>query len=334
LKILVTGATGFVGGHIARRLLERGYDVNVLIRKSSNTVNIQGMALNIFYGDLRDRGTLIKALAGCGGLFHIAAMYDFWAADPRDFYRVNVEGTKNIINAALGQGVKKIIYTSSESTLACGKDPDGNGSELAGIGDVYGDYKKSKLLAEIEVLKLCGQGHPIVIVNPTTPIGSGDIRPTPTGRIVLDMLNGAMPAYVNTGLNIIDVEDVARGHILAFEKGGPGERYILGNKNMTLKQILEIIAGIAGTAAPKVQIPLGFAKILAYFDEFISGKILRKPPRAPLAAVRTAYKYKYFDCSFDTDRLGLKLAPVGAAFEKSVRWFRENGYVKNRPKKA
>jgi len=329
LRFLVTGATGFVGSHIAHKLLEKGHDVNVLIRKSSNIRNIQGLPFKVIYGDLRDRESLKKAACGCKGLFHAAAMYGFWARDPQDFYRINVEGTKNVIKAAVSQGVEKIVYTSSESTLGPGSSSNGNGYGLASPDDVFGDYKKSKLLAEIEVLKLCGKGYPVTIVNPTTPIGAGDVYPTPTGKIVLDMLNGAMPAYVNTGLNIIDVEDVAEGHLLAFEKGGPGDRYVLGNKNLTLKDILGIIADIAGLSAPKVQIPLAAARFLAYIDEFLSGKLLRRHPKIPLAAVRTAHKFKYYDCSFDTGRLGLELAPVEQAFEKSINWFKENGYVRN-----
>ncbi len=330
MRFLVTGATGFVGSHIALKLLEKGHDVNVLIRKSSNTRNIQGLPYKVIYGDLRDRESLKKAACGCKGLFHAAAMYGFWARDPQDFYRINVEGTKNVIEAAVSEGLEKIVYTSSESTLDPGSGSNGNGYGLASIDDVFGDYKKSKLLAEIEVLKLCSKGYPVTIVNPTTPIGAGDVYPTPTGRIVLDMLNGAMPAYVNTGLNIIDVEDVAEGHLLAFEKGGPGDRYVLGNENLTLKDILEIIAGIAGLNAPKVQIPLAAARFFAHIDEFLSGKLLKRHPKIPLAAVRTAHKFKYYDCSRDTGRLGLELAPVEQAFEKSIRWFKENGYVRNR----
>jgi dihydroflavonol-4-reductase len=329
LKVLVTGASGFIGGHITRKLLDKGYDVNVLIRRSSSTANILGYPYKVHYGDLRDQQAVRSALAGCRGLFHAAALYGFWAKDPGDFYSVNVEGTKDIMKIALEEGVKKIVYTSSESTLVC-RNGSKKDFELASTSDVYGDYKKSKLLAEIEVRKMALEGCPVVIVNPTTPIGSADIVPTPTGRIVLDMLNGAMPAYVNTGLNVIDVEDVAAGHILAYEKAEPGERFVLGNRDLSLRQIMDIIGGIAGIKVPRTQIPLGFAITLAYADEFISGKLLKRHPRIPLAAVRTAYKKKFFDCSIDTGKLGLKLTPVEEAFEKSINWFIENGYVKNR----
>jgi dihydroflavonol-4-reductase len=300
-----------------------------MIRKTSNMANIKNFPFEIFYGDLREKEDLEKAVDGCEGLFHVAALYGFWALHPKDFYLVNVDGTKNLLEAAVKQGVKKIIYTSSESSLDCSKAASGQGFELADINHVYGDYKKSKLLAEIEVSKLYSKGCPVITINPTTPIGSGDVVPTPTGKIVLDMLNGAMPAYVNTGLNIIDVEDVAMGHVIAFEKGDPGERYVLGNKNMVFKEMLEIIADIAGIKPPVVKIPLGFAKTLAYFDEFFSGKILKKHPRIPLAAVKTAYKYKFFDCSRDVQRLGLRLTPVEDAFRKSINWFRENGYARS-----
>ena len=333
MRVLVTGASGFIGGHIARKLLEKGYEVSVLIRKSSNTANIVGMPYRICYGDIRDKDSVRKALKGCRGLFHAAAMYGFWARDPMDFYRVNVEGTKNMIEAAMEEGVEKIVYTSSESALEGGNGAEG-GSGLARIEDVCGDYKKSKLLAEIEVRKMAAAGLPVLIVNPTTPIGSGDIVPTPTGRIVLDMLNGAMPAYVNTGLNVIDVEDVARGHILAYEKAGPGERFVLGNRDLSLRQMLEIIAGIAGMRPPRTEIPLGAASVLAYADEFFSGKMLKRHPRIPLAAVRTAYKKRFFDCRPYTVRLGLALMPVEKAFEKSINWFTENGYVRDRRQKT
>lgn len=329
MRVLITGATGFIGSHVARRLIDRGFEVNALVRKASNTLNIQGLPLNVIYGDLEDQDSIRRAMKGCKGVFHIAASYGFWAIDPGQFYRSNVEGTKNIMEAAREVGVEKIIYTSSESTLKINSSQNGDEMELDSLENLPGSYKKSKLVAEKEVLKSRDNGLPVIIVSPTTPIGSRDVKPTPTGKIVLDMLNGKMPAYVNTGLNIIDVEDAAEGHILAFEKGKAGKRYLLGNKNLTLKQILDIIGTIAGIRPPKVQVPLWLAKYASYADEFISGKVFRKHPRIPLAAVKTAYKFRHFDCSKSVSELGLPQNPVEDAFEKSIKWFRENDYVKN-----
>lgn len=330
MRVLVTGATGFIGSNVAKKLIEAGFEVNALIRKSSNKLNIKRLPLEIFYGDLIDKESLERAVKGCRGLFHVAASYSFWSPNPDEFYKTNVEGTGNIIQAAVNAGVEKIVYTSSESTI---KNSSSGGAasegEMCDLCDVAGDYKKSKLLAEREVLEFCKRSYPIVIVNPTTPIGPGDVKPTPTGRIVLDFLNKKMPAYVNTGLNVIDVEDVACGHLLAFEKGKIGERYLLGNKNLTLKQIFEIVADIAGMKPPRIQIPLWLAMTAAYVNEFISGKIFKKHPAVPVAAVKTAYKFRYFDCSKAVYQLGLPQAPVEVAFEKSVKWFKENGYVKN-----
>jgi len=277
MKVLVTGSTGFIGGNIVKKLIENGFKVNVLIRKNSNTLNINRLPVNIYYGDICDINTLVKPMKGCNGLFHAAAFYSFWSADPKIFYQVNVVGTKNIIETAYRQGVEKIIYTSSESTLKSniiknnpkeGIKPDitsysrsnsslnnvinrdynnkfnnrfngifnssnfKNSYEINNLNSVYGDYKKSKVLAEIEVIKMIDKKMPVIIINPTTPVGPGDVKPTPTGKIVLDYLNRKMPAYVDTGLNIIDVEDVAIGHIKAFQKGRIGKRYILGNKHL------------------------------------------------------------------------------------------------------
>ena len=389
MKVLVTGSTGFIGGNIVKKLIENDFEVNVLIRKNSNTLNINKLPVNIFYGDICDRNSLIEPMKGCSGLFHAAAFYSFWSADPKIFYQINVNGTKNIIETAYQQGIEKIIYTSSESTLKSkifkdsnlkkGSKTDSfsnyrsdgslncrsnngfnnssnnessngfyrdynskfngrfnsitnstnfkNSYEINDLNSVFGDYKKSKILAEIEVMKMIDKKMPIIIINPTTPIGAKDVKPTPTGKIVLDYLNRKMPAYVDTGLNIIDVEDVATGHIKAFMKGKIGKRYILGNKNLTLKQIFEILEKITKIKSPKIEIPLGLAKLCAYIDEFISGKILKKHPRIPLAAVQTASKYRFFDCSSDTAELGMKLTPVEFSFEKACRWFMENGYV-------
>lgn len=245
MKAMVTGATGFIGANLVHGLIKQGYQVKALVRKESNRENIEGLDIEVVVGDLRDKASLIRALDGCEVLFHVAASYTFWAPDPRDIYETNVKGTENILEAALARGMKKVVYTSTESTIGIAKDRNLGTEDMAvDPRNLAGHYKKSKYMAEKLALKMCGDGLPLVIVNPTMPVGPLDIKPTPTGQLIVDFLNRKMPAYVNTGLNVVDVEDVARGHILALEKGRIGERYLLGNKNLTLKEILAILEGI------------------------------------------------------------------------------------------
>jgi len=331
MRVLVTGATGFIGSHVARKLVEEGFEVVALARPQSNTRNLDGCKVRICYGDLKNKQSLEDALKGCRALFHVAASYSLWSPDPKQVYAVNVEGTVNIMEAAVAQGCQKIVYTSSESTIAI---PKGSGLGTEGAinspQDVYGHYKRSKVLAEMEVARLCSRGWPITIVNPTTPIGERDIKPTPTGRIVLDFLNGAMPAYINTGLNVVDVEDVARGHVLALEKGKVGQNYILGNKNMSLAEILGLIAKLAKKKPPRFCIPFWAAFSAACVDELVRGRILKRCPRIPLAAVKTARKFRYFDCSKAKNELGFAPGPIEDAFSKSISWFIKEGYVNHR----
>jgi dihydroflavonol-4-reductase len=329
LRALVTGSTGFIGANIVRELLAAGFEVHVLIRKDSNTFNIDGLPVKIFYGDILDYDSIKEASKKCDALFHAAASYNFWCRDPKKTYEINVQGTLNAIHASLESGVSKIVYTSSESTLKIEKGHIGNESRLNSLDDVAGDYKKSKLMAEFEVEKLYQKGYPIVTVNPTAPIGPWDVKPTPTGRIVVDFLNKRMPAYVNTGMNVIDVRDLAKGHLLAYEKGAIGQRYVLGNKNVTLKEIFEIIGGISRIKPPTRSIPIGLAYSFSVFDEFVSGKVLKKCPRVPKAAVETAKKFRYFDCRKAIDDLGLPQSPIEDAFCRSIKWFKENNYVNN-----
>jgi dihydroflavonol-4-reductase len=333
MKVLVTGATGFIGGNLVRALLKRGYAVRALVRKESDRRNIDGLDIEISAGDLTDSASLAAALEGCDGLFHVAAAYTFWSRDPRRIYEANVTGTENILAAASRAGVKKVVYTSSESTL---KNPgDGtpcNGLELNNPDALPGDYKRSKCLAEKRALEICREGLPLVVVNPTTPIGPYDVKPTPTGRVIVDFLNGKMPAYVNTGLNVVDVEDVAAGHILAMEKGRVGERYVLGNRNLTLHEIFLILERLTGVKAPRLNIPLWSALAAAYVDEFVQGRLLRRPPRIPVAAVKAARKFRYFDCARTVRELGLPQSPIEEAFEKAIGWFRQNGYIHHFPK--
>jgi dihydroflavonol-4-reductase len=328
MKVLVTGATGFIGGNVARQLVREGYSVRALVRKNSSLKALEGLDLDIALGDLLDRSSLEKALEGCQALFHVAAVYTFWSRDPQIIYRTNVQGTENILAAARTQRVRKIIYTSSESVV--GIDEGclvGDETMQNSLRRIPSDYKKSKFMAEQLVFAQCRQGLPAVVVNPTTPIGVYDVKPTPTGGIVVSYLEGRMFACVNTGLNIIDVEDVARGHILALEKGRLGERYLLGNRNVTLREIFALLEKITGIKAPRFNIPIGLALCAGYIDDVVEAKILRRRPGIPLAAVKAARHFRHFDCSKAVMELGLPQTPIETAFTKAVRWFRENGYI-------
>lgn len=328
MKALVTGATGFIGANLVRELLKQGYQVRALVRKESSPRNIDGLQIEIAYGDLRDKVSLDTALDGCDVLFHVAAAYAFWTPDPGVVYETNVLGTENLLTAALARGIRRVVYTSTESTVGASQNGCLATEALAASPcQLAGHYKKSKLEAEQLALKMCRDGLPLVVVNPTAPIGAFDVKPTPTGQLIVDFLNRRMPAYVNTGLNLVDVEDVARGHILAMEKGRPGERYIMGNKNLTLKEILAVLERITGIKAPRIRIPIWLALTAGYGDEFVTGRILGKQPRILVAAVKTSRKFRHFDCSKAINELGLPQTPVEDAFEKAVRWFTQNGYA-------
>lgn len=328
MKVLVTGATGFIGGNLVRELVKQGYQVRALVRKGSSLRALDGASVDVVRGDLLDIDSLHKSLDGCQGLFHVAAMYTFWARDPKLIYETNVKGTENILKAARSLGIKRIVYTSSESCVGIDPGAPGNENMQAHIEHIPSDYKKSKFMAENLVSRACQEGLPVVIVNPTTPIGPYDVKPTPTGKIVADYLNGKMFACVNTGLNVIDVGDVAKGHILALEKGRVGERYLLGNKNLTLREIMQILEKLTGIKAPRFNIPIWIALGAGYCDEFIEGRLIGRNPRIPVGAVKASRKIRHFDCSKAVRELGLPQTPVELSFEKAIGWFRQNGYAR------
>jgi dihydroflavonol-4-reductase len=327
MKVLVTGATGFVGGAVARALVSRGIDVRVIARAGADLQNLQGLNVERIEGDLRDEASLRKALTGCRQLYHVAAHYALWAKDPSIFYDVNVTGTKNLLKAARNVGTERIVYCSTIGAI--GLPPEGGlGTEETPVSleQMAGHYKRSKYLAEQEVLKLARAGLPVVIVNPSAPVGAADVKPTPTGQIVVDFMKGRMPAYIETGLNIVDVDDVAAGHLLAMEKGRIGERYILGSKNLMLREVLEILSRLTGMKAPTIKLPRLAILPLAYFNLWIAN-ITGQPPRIPLEGVKMA-KYKmHYDCSKAIRELGIPQTPPEVALEKAVRWFREHHYA-------
>jgi len=327
MKALVTGATGFVGGAVARALVRRGIDVRVIARGGSDLQNLQGLPHELVTGDLRDQASLRSALTGCSQLYHVAAHYALWAKDPSIFYDVNVTGTKNLLEAARDVGTERIVYCSTIGAI--GLPPSGGlGTEETPVSleQMAGHYKRSKYLAEQEVLKLAKAGLPVVIVNPSAPVGAADVKPTPTGQIVVDFMKGRMPAYIETGLNIVDVDDVAAGHLLAMEKGRTGERYILGGKNLMLREVLEILSRLSGVKAPTIKLPRLAILPLAYLNLWVAN-MTGQPPRIPLEGVKMA-KYKmHYDCSKAIRELGIPQTPPEVALEKAVRWFRDHGYA-------
>jgi len=319
---LVTGASGFLGWHVARLLVERGHRVKALLRPSSR---IRELDVEPVAGDLRDPASLERAVAGCALVFHVAADYRLWAADESELYRSNADGTRNVLQAARNAGVDRVVYTS---TVGCiGVPPGGEGNEdcPVSLDDMKGAYKRSKFLAERIALEFAASGLPVVIVNPTAPIGDHDIKPTPTGGIVLDFLKGDMPAFIDTGLNVVDARDVALGQLLACEHGRTGERYILGSENLTLAQILEKLAAIAGRPAPKVQLPYAFAYAAGVVTTAWA-RVTGKPPRAPLDAVRMARKKMFVSHVKAARELGFAPGPADGALRRAVEWFRANGY--------
>jgi dihydroflavonol-4-reductase len=328
MKVFITGATGFVGSHVARALAVRGADLRLLVRSTSRTDNIADLHAEVATGDLRDPESLKKAMAGCEFVFHVAADYRLWVRDPEQMYRSNVEGTRAIIRAAQECGVRRVIYTSSVATMGFTREGHiAREDSPVSIKDMVGHYKRSKFMAEEIALEAGRNGANVVVVNPTTPIGEYDIKPTPTGRIVVDFLKRKFPAYVDTGLNLADVREVARGHLLAMEKARPGERYILGGANLTLKQILDKLSELTGLPSPTMKVPHAVAMGFAVFDQFFTGTILGKEPRATIDAVKMGRK-KMFAASTKAEyELGYKVLPVENALRRAVEWFQTNGYV-------
>lgn len=334
MKAFVTGATGFLGASIVRELLKDGCEVRALARPGSNRKNLEGIDVEIWEGDLANQESLRKGLTGCDTLFHAAADYRLWTREPAPMYEANVGGTHNILAAALAAGVGKVVYTSSVGTLGNpGDGTPGNERTPVDISQMVGDYKKSKFLAEREAEKFLEKELPLVIVNPSTPVGPMDIKPTPTGKIIVDFLNGKMPAYLDTGLNLIDVGVCARGHILAAQKGKVGEKYILGCENLTLAQIFGMLSGFTGLKAPRVKLPYYPILLAAYVNHAISA-VTGKEPLIPLAGVQMARKFMYFDQSKAVAELGLPQTPVRESLERAVEWFRSNGYVGKEAKGA
>ncbi len=324
----VTGATGFLGSHVARVLSAQGAELRLLVRSTSNLKNLEGLRAETTTGDLRDPASLNNAMSGCDTVFHVAADYRLWVRDPQEMYRSNVEGTRAILGAARKNGVQRVVYTSSVATMGFTRNgnPADEDSPVA-LADMIGHYKRSKFMAEQIALEAGRSGMNVVVVNPTTPVGERDIKPTPTGRIILDFLKRKFPAYVDTGLNLVDVTECARGHVAALERGKSGERYILGGENLTLKQILDKLGAITGLSSPTVKLPYFFAFAAAAVDETITGRILHREPRATIDAVRMGRK-KMFASSAKAEReLGWKLVPAENALRRAVEWFRSNDYV-------
>jgi dihydroflavonol-4-reductase len=327
MKALVTGATGFVGAAVARALIAAGWQVRVLARSGSNRANLRQLAAEVVEGDLADATSLELALAGCDALFHVAADYRLGARDPSQLYLTNVEGTRKILGAARSVGIARIVYTSSVATVGIPSDgSSGDESTPVALSNMIGHYKRSKYLAEEVAREAAAAGMPVVIVNPSTPVGPGDIKPTPTGQLVLDAAAGRMPAYVDTGLNIVHVDDVAAGHLLAHERGKAGERYILGGEDMTLQTMLGQIARLVGRKPPRIRLPYAAVLPIAYLAEGVAA-VTGRSGRVTLEGVRMSRKRMFFSSAKAVRELGYRWRPPLEAFADAVTWFREQGLL-------
>ena len=328
MKVFVTGSTGFVGHHVAHALQTQGADLRLLVRKTSNLANLEGIRGETHVGDLSEPETLRSALEGCDAVVHVAADYRLWIPDPAAMYKANVEGTRDLLRMAREAGVPRFVYTSSVATMHFRTDGIViNEDTPVSLADMVGHYKRSKFMAEQEAIQAAQAGQNVIILNPTTPIGPGDSKPTPTGRIFVDFLNGKFPAYMDTGLNLVDVAEVARAHVSALTMGQSGHRYILGGENLTLKQILDKMSAITGIPSPSVKIPFAVAATYAFFEEWITGRIRGKEPRATLEEVRMGRKKMYASSAHAQQELGYRIQPVYPAMRSAIEWFKAHGYA-------
>ena len=328
MKVFLTGATGFVGSHVARAYAAEGAELRLLTRSTSNRVAIEGLKAEVVVGDLRRPEGLRTALRGCDALVHVAADYRLWVRDPKEMYAANVDGTRELLRIAREEGVAKVVYTSSVATM--GFKADGSivdESTPVLLKDMIGPYKRSKFMAEQEAIAAAKAGQHVMILNPTTPIGPGDAKPTPTGRIIVDFLNRKFPAYVDTGLNLVDVGEVARMHVVALDRGRPGERYILGGENLSLKQILDRMSAITGLPSPTMKVPHAVAMTFAFFDETIVGRLLGREPRATVEAVCMGKKFMFASSAKAERELGFKVLPIYNALRSAIEWFVAHGYA-------
>ncbi|NWG12876.1 MAG: NAD-dependent epimerase/dehydratase family protein [Acidobacteria bacterium] len=318
----VTGATGFIGSHVVRRLLQRGDRVRILARNTSRKSNIEGLGCEVVIGDLKNMMSLVRCVQGCSRVYHVAADFRLWARNPDEIYHSNVAGTRNLLSACCEAGVEKVVYTSTAGMIGRGNGDSPSDEETpVKLDDMIGHYQRSKFMAEQVAREFAASGLPLVIVNPTTPVGAGDIKPTPMGRMILDFIRGRMPAYVNTDMNIVCVDDVARGHLLAEEKGRPGERYILGGEDWSLVEILDTLARISGRLTPRVAIPRFVALLAAYLDDLVMGTVLGREPNIPLDAVRMAARPTYVSCEKAMRELGYRITPVAQGLREAVEYF-------------
>jgi dihydroflavonol-4-reductase len=330
MRVMLTGATGFVGGNLLRLLVEKGFRVRCLVRPGPGERRVQGdAAVEVFPGDLRDAAQVEACAKGCEAVFHTAADYRLWVPDPRVMFEINVEGSRNVFRAARKARVSRVVHTSSVGALGIpGDGSPGREDTPVSLEELVGPYKRTKFLAEREADAAVQEGLDLVVVNPSTPVGPGDVKPTPTGRIIVDFLNRRMPAFVDTGLNLVHVRDVAEGHVLALQRGRTGEKYILGNQNLTLKEILDVLSEISSVPAPRVRLPRGPILCLAHASEAWSRWVTHREPRVSLDGVRMSAKKMFFDASKAIRELGLPQTPVRAALEEAVRWFADHGYVR------